>query len=79
MFTQRGKASGCPFCGRAECAWTLSPLAGPTSAEVRTACGQAFSVDGLLGKARWYLEAAKRTVETLDGSKEGRPPSSSGD
>ena len=76
MFTQGGKGSSCPFCRGADCVWTLSPLGGRLSTEVRTACGQAFSVDALLGKARWHLEAAMRTVETLDGSKEGpaRPP-----
>ena len=74
MRTRDGSPPNCPYCHRGDCVWTLSPLAGPTGAEVRTSCGQALSVDGLLGKARWYLEAAKRTVEPLNGGGQGRPP-----
>lgn len=69
---RRVKEWRCPFCGKQECTWTLSALAGPNSADVRTSCGQAFSVDALLGKVRWHVAAARRTLELFHPA-EGEP------
>ncbi len=73
MVRRSYSAPRCPYCRQEDCTWTISPLAGPTGAEVRTACGQAVSVDALLGKARWHLEAAQRAVQiSKPASAEGK-------
>lgn len=75
------KAPSCPYCQREDCVWTLSPLAGPNGADVRTSCGEALSVDALLGKARWHLDAAQRTARSWeaivrqDTAGDGKTPS----